>query len=196
MNRRTLAAAALSTIALSLLAPSAFAHSVPGDADPARDLYVMPGLVMDTGFRSCCLDEPEGGFIDVGVEVSAFKFVPSSGTIFVQPGYGGLVQAQIAGLSFSAHPSPEEPGTHARFAVGGEATLGPLGVQAGVMTRVGSATYGSAVGPFAGVFMTLGVVSAGIQVDAPVVWSGDRRMPLFVTVPITAKFPIVIEPKR
>ncbi len=196
VNRRTLAAAALLTTALSLLAPSALAHSVPGDADPGRALYVMPGLVMDTGFRGCCLDEREGGFLDIGVEVSAFKFVPSSQPIIFQPGYGGLAQAQIAGIPFNDHPSPKEPGTHARLAVGGEATFGLIGAQAGVMTRLGSPTYGSAVGPFAGVFVSIGIISAGIQIDAPVVSSGDARMPLFVTMPITAKFPIAIEPKR
>lgn len=155
----------------------------------------MPGLVMDTGWRSCCLDEREGGFLDIGVEVSAFEFVPSSGTILFQPGYGGLVQAQVAGIQLSDHPSPKEPGPHARLAVGGEATFGLIGAQAGVMTRLGSPTYGSAVGPFAGVFVTIGIVSAGIQLEVPVVSSGDARMPVLVTLPVTAKFPIPIEPK-
>jgi hypothetical protein len=193
IRKRTFAATLLLT---SAVASPALAHSVPGDADPGRDLYVMVGPILSPGFRSCCGDEQEGGFADVGVEVSAFKFVPGGGTILFQPGYGALVQAQVGGIPLREHAAPKDPSTHLRLAVGGEGTVGLLGAQAGVMTRIGDGTYGTAVGPFAGLFCTIGVFSAGIQLDLPVVSSGDARMPVLLTLPVTAKWPIVIEGPR
>ncbi len=60
------------------------------------------------------------------------------------------------------------------------------------MTRIGSETYGSAVGPFAGAFLSFGLFSIAVQVDAPVV----GRMPVLVTAPITLKWVIPIEVKK
>lgn len=175
IRRRTFAATLLLT---SAVASPALAHGVPGDPDPGRNLYVMVGPLLSPGLRACCGDERDGGFI------------------FTQSGYGGLVQAQVGGIALTDHPSPKDPGTHARLAVGGEGTVGPLGAQAGLMTRIGGETYGTSVGPFAGLFFSLGVFSAGIQVDVPVVSSGDTRMPVLLILPVTAKWPFIIDQGR
>jgi len=190
IRRRTFAATLLLTTAF---ASPALAESLPVDRDPGRNLYVMVGPLVSPGFRACCGDERDGSFIDVGVEVSAFRFVPASGTIFTQTGYGGLVQAQTGGLALTDHPSPKDPGKHARLAIGGEGTVGPLGAQAGLMTRIDSGPYGTGVGPFAGLFFSVGVFSAAVQVDVPVVSSGDARMPILLIFPVTAKWPIIID---
>ena len=183
----------------SAAATPALAHSVPGDPDPGRTLYVLPGLLASTGFRACCAEDRDGGFIDLGIEISAHRFVPASGgTILTQLGYGGLVQAQLGGIPLVDHPSAREVGTSFRLAVGAEGTFGPLGAQAGVMTRMGSETYGTAVGPFGGLFVSLGIFSVGMQVDVPLASAGgEGRMPVLVTMPVTLKwlFPVELGPR-
>ena len=183
---------------LASAATPALAHSVPGDPDPGRTLYVLPGVLASTGYRACCAEDQDGGFLDIGVEVSAHRFVPKSGgSILTQLGYGALVQAQLGGLSLVDHPSAREVGTNLRLAVGAEGTVGMLGAQVGAMTRMGSERYGTAVGPFGGVFVSFGIVSVGIQVDVPLVSSAPgARMPVLVTLPVTWKWVFPVEPKE
>lgn len=139
IKSRVLAAGVAGVIATA--SSPALAHAVPGDADPGRSLYVLPGLLASTGFRASCAEDDGAGFLDIGIEVSAHKLVPQpGGTILTQLGYGGLVQAQVGAIPLADHPSRRELGTSFRFAAGGQATLGPLGAQAGAMTRMFSET--------------------------------------------------------
>ena len=180
----------------SLLSRAAFAHPVPGDADPGRDLYVLPGALVSPGIRPCCSTQ-HNGFIDVGLELSAHRFVPKPGTIFDQLGYGALLQLQVGGIPLERPAG--ELGSSLRVAIGAQGTWGLFGAQAGIMTRALSANYASAVGVFGGVFFSIALVSAGVQVDAPVFDVGEGpRMPLLMTFPVTLKWvvPIDMSPRR
>lgn len=150
-------------------------------------MYVLPGALLTGGGRACCMSE--SGFVDVGVEVSAHRFVRGSGsTIFTQLGYGGLVQLQVGGIPM-AEKTPSDLGPHLRLGLGGQGTWGLLGLQGGIMTRAGSATYGTTAGVFGGAFVTFGLVSGGLQVDVPIASSTrEPRMPTLAMGMATVKW--------
>lgn len=195
-RRQSLAAGVVAAVLTLLGSSTAFAHGVPGDPDPGRDVYVLPGVLASPGIRPCCASR-DNGFLDIGIEVSAHRFVPHSATIFTQLGYGALLQLQVGGIPVD---DPEgEVGTSLRVATGLQGTFGLLGAQAGLMTRAASANYASTIGVFGGVFLALGFASLGVQVDVPVFdVGGGPRMPLLMTFPCTFKwvFPVDVSSQR
>lgn len=175
------------------------AHYVPGDSDPGRVTYVLPGALVTPGAFSCCLDRDESAFLDIGVEVSVHRFVPNpGGSAFSQLGYGALGQVSVGGLALDDDsPRRATPGPALRVGAGVQGTFGVLGVQTGLVTRAGSATYGTSAGAFGGVFLSLlGLGSVGAEVEVPVVTvDSSGPLPVLITFPCTLKFPFAIEPE-
>jgi hypothetical protein len=173
------------------LAPAtAHAHFVPGDPDSGRTVYLLPGplvslVVPITGDRPSIL-------MDVGLEVSVFRFVPTSRRFWSQCGYGAFAQAQVGGVQVQAGDTPA-PSLHLRLALGAEATFGPLGAHAGLLTRVFTGDHAGMLGAFAGVFLTFGITTASFQVELPFAQVGDGiDQPIAFASTVTLKWPFTL----
>ncbi len=173
------------------LAPAtAHAHYVPGDPEAGRTVYLLPGplvslVVPFSGERPPIL-------MDVGVEVSVFRFVPTGRRLWSQFGYGALAQVQLGGVQVQAGDTPA-PSLHLRMALGVEGTFGPLGAHAGLLTRMFTGDHAGMLGAFAGVFLTVGVVTASFQMELPFAQVGDGvGQPIAVASAITLKWPIAV----
>ncbi|MBK6534587.1 MAG: hypothetical protein IPF99_35065 [Deltaproteobacteria bacterium] len=106
------------------------AHPVPGDPDPGRHRYLLPGPLVSLVVP---LRGERGPLtMDVGVELSLHRFVPTNRHIWSQWGYGAFAQAQLGGVLLQSGDTPA-PSLHLRLAAGAQATFGPLGAQAGLV---------------------------------------------------------------
>ncbi len=170
------------------------AHGVlPSIPDPDRDIYLLPGVMFSAGAPASTANLE---FFDIGIEVTAHRFIPTKrGNLLTQFGYGALFQLQAGAIPLPDMDSGKRLGTNARLALGAQGTFSLFGLQAGLMTRAGSAHYQSAVGPFVGAFCSFfGLGSFGVQFDITVLGFGDGpRMPLLITMPATLKWVFPIE---
>lgn len=173
------------------LAPgAAHAHFVPGDSEAGRTVYLLPGplvslVVPFSGERPPIL-------MDVGVEVSVFRFVPTSRRLWNQFGYGALAQVQLGGVQVQAGDTPA-PSLHLRMALGVEGTFGPLGAHAGLLTRMFTGDHAGMLGAFAGVFLTFGITTASFQVELPFAQVGDGiDQPIAFASTVTLKWPFTL----
>lgn len=187
---RSMCPAAVMLAAWSL-AGEAGAHYVPGDPDPGRAIYLLPGAALSLAVP--LRDGTAPVFMDVGVEVSVHRFVPTRRRMWAQWGYGAFAQAQVGGVLVQPGDSPA-PSPHFRLALGGQATFGLLGAHAGAVARTPSGETAGALGVFAGVFLTLGLVSASFQVEAPFAHPGDgARFPAVFAGVATVKWPVTFD---
>lgn len=176
--------------ALSLAPAAAHAHWVPGDADPGRSLYLLPGplvsLVTPLSRGRASL------LMDVGVELSVHRFVPTSDRLWSQFGYGAFVQAQGGGLVLEPDDATASS-PHLRLAAGAQGNYGPIGALAGLSTRVLSETQAGSVGAFAGLFLSIGIMTATFQVEVPFAHAGDgERQPAVFSSGLMVKWPITV----
>ena len=185
-------------VVFCLLAPAvARANCVPFsvDAPKTKVWYVLPGPYVAYGARVNALDnDKEAGFMDYGLEISVHRFLlpaDGSGSIFSLAGYGALMQLSL-GSSLADTRTRDDLGPTGRVALGGQTTFGPLGLELGLQSRFGSPVYASTFGAFFGGFVSLGFMSSGIQVEAPIAsLSGEGRLvPWLVTFPFTLKWPL------
>lgn len=181
-----------STVATALaLAPGvAHAHWVPGDSDSGRSLYLLPGPLVSlvapfSGGRGPLL-------MDLGVELSLHRFVPTSGRLWSQFGYGAFVQVQAGGIVLQQE-AVDESSVHLRLAVGAQGSYGPFGAHAGLATRVLSETRAGMVGGFAGLFLSVGIITASFAVELPFAHVGDGgHHPVAFIGAIILKWPVTI----
>lgn len=177
-------------VALTVAPAVVHGHFVPGDPDSGRTVYLLPGPIVSLAvpFSS---DRPPI-LMDVGVEVSVFRFVPTHRRLWNQFGYGALAQVQVGGVQVQAGDT-RAPSLHLRVAVGAEGTFGPLGAHAGLLTRVFTGDHAGTVGAFAGVFLSVGLVTASFQVELPFVQVGDGLdQPVAFVSAITLKWPVTL----
>lgn len=177
-------------LGFALVPGAAHAHFVPGDPDSGRTVYLLPGPLVSLvvplrGDRPPIL-------MDVGVEVSVFRFVPTGRRFWSQCGYGALAQAQLGGVQVQAGETPA-PSLHLRLALGAEGTLGPLGAHAGLLTRMFTGDHAGMLGAFAGVFLTFGFVTASFQMELPFAQVGDGiDQPIAFASTLTLKWPLTL----
>lgn len=171
-------------------AGEAGAHPVPGDPDPGRHRYLLPGPLVSLVVP---LRGERGPLtMDVGVELSLHRFVPTNRHIWSQWGYGAFAQAQLGGVLLQSGDTPA-PSLHLRLAAGAQATFGPLGAQAGLVTRALSADQAGMLGAFVGLFVTFGISTGGFLVEVPVAHlGGGEHLPLLFVGTITLKWPITL----
>jgi hypothetical protein len=164
---RALVAVASATCVLAA-SGSALAHSVFGDADPAKQSYLLVGPVLMGSTLLCAVCTRSNDSFELGGEISLHRFAAPYSSLFTQLGYGVLAQVQFAGIG--ADPGP---GLHARSALGAQATFGIFGFEAGVYSRLGVQRYSSTAGPFVGAFVSLGFTSIVVQIDIPALHIGS-----------------------
>ncbi len=177
--------ASLLALATLVCPATALAHGGAAAIFDASPFYAGHWFV-PVGVAAQVLGSRERAFLDGGLEVSVHHFPATRGRLDSLWGYGGFAQLQVGGVGLDHDGSR----AHLRWASGGQVTWSVLGCELAVAHRALVPGHADAIDLAAAGFVSIGVLSAGVHVEAPVVHLGDgpHQLPAIGGM-FTAKFP-------
>jgi hypothetical protein len=140
------------------------------ESPPTYVTYFSPGPMIS-------FVEGDGKALGLGVEASIMDHRRLE---ILSPAFGGFVQAQLY------------DGTHPRVGFGGQASLGPIGVELGLAFRGADAQRATTLAAHAALFASFGYLVFAVRESPPIIGFGGGAFGNETAIVLSLKIPIVI----